>query len=35
VYYLLNKAKGADLAVKRWLDHQLAQYVPGRTGTAP
>jgi hypothetical protein len=35
VYYLLRKAKGADLAVKLWLDHQLAQYLPGRTGTAP
>ena len=35
VYSLLHKATGAELAVKRWLDHQLAQYLPGRTGTAP
>lgn len=26
-YYLLRKAKGAELAVKQWLDHQLAPYV--------
>jgi L-ascorbate metabolism protein UlaG (beta-lactamase superfamily) len=25
-YYLLRKAKGAELAVKLWLDHQLAPY---------
>jgi UDP-MurNAc hydroxylase len=25
VYYLLRKAQGAELAVKLWLDHQLAQ----------
>ena len=28
-YFLLRKAKGAELAVKRWLDHQLAPYLPG------
>lgn len=28
-YYLLRKARGAELAVKLWLDHQLAQHVPG------
>lgn len=28
-HYLQRKAKGAELAVKRWLDHQLAQYLPG------
>ncbi|MEO7736386.1 MAG: MBL fold metallo-hydrolase [Kofleriaceae bacterium] len=26
-YYLLRKARGAELAVKLWLDHQLAPYV--------
>ncbi len=34
-YYLLRKAKGAELAIKLWLDHQLAKYLPARTGTAP
>jgi L-ascorbate metabolism protein UlaG (beta-lactamase superfamily) len=28
-YYLLRKARGAELAVKQWLDHQLAPYVGG------
>jgi UDP-MurNAc hydroxylase len=28
VYYLLRKARGAELAVKLWLDHQLARYGP-------
>ena len=27
-YYLLRKAKGAELAVKQWLDRQLARYAP-------
>ena len=27
-YYLLRKAKSAELAVKLWLDHQLASYLP-------
>ncbi|HEY0480502.1 MAG TPA: MBL fold metallo-hydrolase [Kofleriaceae bacterium] len=27
-YFLLRKAKGAELAVKLWLDHQLAQHLP-------
>jgi len=26
-YYLLRKARGAELAVKQWLDHQLAPHV--------
>jgi hypothetical protein len=26
-YYLLRKAQGAELAVKQWLDRQLAPYV--------
>jgi hypothetical protein len=25
VYFLLRKARGAELAVKLWLDHQLAE----------
>jgi hypothetical protein len=29
-YYLLRKAKGADLAIKLWLDHQLARHLPVR-----
>ena len=29
-YYLLRKAEGAELAVKQWLDHQLAPYTRGR-----
>jgi hypothetical protein len=29
-YYLLRKAKGAELAVKQWLDHQLAPYKQAR-----
>jgi UDP-MurNAc hydroxylase len=33
-YYLLRKASGAELAIKLWLDHQLAQYLPALTGTA-
>lgn len=33
-YYLLRKAKGAELAIKLWLDHQLAQDLPGRKATA-
>lgn len=28
VYYLLRKAPGAELAIKLWLDHQLATYAP-------
>lgn len=28
-YYLARKARGAELAVKQWLDHQLAPYVHG------
>jgi hypothetical protein len=28
-YFLLRKAKGAELAVKLWLDNQLARYLPG------
>jgi hypothetical protein len=31
-YYLLRKAPGAELAIKLWLDHQLARYLPARTG---
>jgi hypothetical protein len=28
-YFLLRKAKGAELAVKLWLDNQLAQCLRG------
>jgi L-ascorbate metabolism protein UlaG (beta-lactamase superfamily) len=27
-YYLTRKAQGAELAVKQWLDHQLARHAP-------
>ena len=30
VYFLLRKARAANLAVKLWLDHQLAQHAPAR-----
>jgi len=33
-YYLLRKAKGAELAIKLWLDHQLASYLPAQRETA-
>ncbi|HET9623453.1 MAG TPA: MBL fold metallo-hydrolase [Kofleriaceae bacterium] len=32
-YYLLRKAQGAELAIKRWLDHQLAPHLPGSTAS--
>jgi L-ascorbate metabolism protein UlaG (beta-lactamase superfamily) len=32
VYYLLRKASGAELAIKLWLDHQLAQVLPATGG---
>jgi L-ascorbate metabolism protein UlaG (beta-lactamase superfamily) len=32
VYYLLRKATGAELAIKLWLDHQLAQVLPATGG---
>jgi hypothetical protein len=33
-YYLLRKATGAELAIKLWLDHQLAQHAPAGQRTA-
>jgi hypothetical protein len=33
-YYLARKAGGAEIAVKQWLDHQLAPYVHGTKSTA-
>jgi len=32
-YYLLRKAKGAELAVKQWLDRQLASCAQGQAAT--